>query len=215
MTPNQTVIFIEAFHRCATGMGWNQGTRQITTFTNSTRRPIDIIKICGKIDKATLESVCERFCKPGKHDAQTCSKQNNKTVSFCLAKSLTADTQARLQAYRNGYTFNGLEYAPLMNKIIIHLATIDSVATTQTLCKNLQSLGVYAATVSGNIDKVHNKFEKNNSQLIARAQLLPTPLASVLSLTLWSPATTSSHTFVNSTRATLMVNLPPSPMRHS
>jgi hypothetical protein len=36
------------------------------------------------------------------------------------------------------------------------------------LCNNLQSLGVYAATVSGNIDKVQNKFDKNYSQLIAR-----------------------------------------------
>jgi hypothetical protein len=29
-------------------------------------------------------------------------------------------------------------------------------------------LGVYAATVSGGIDKVHNKFDKNYSLLIAR-----------------------------------------------
>jgi hypothetical protein len=35
MTPNQTVIFVEAFHHRATAMGWNQRTRQITTFTNS------------------------------------------------------------------------------------------------------------------------------------------------------------------------------------
>jgi hypothetical protein len=48
-----------------------------------------------------------------------------------------------------------------MYKIIMHLATINSVTTTQTLCDNLQTLGVYEATVSGNIDKVHNKFEKN------------------------------------------------------
>jgi hypothetical protein len=43
-----------------------------------------------------------------------------------------------------------------MYKIIMHLATVNCIATTQTLCDNLQSLGVYAATVSGNIDKVHN-----------------------------------------------------------
>ncbi len=48
------------------------------------------------------------------------------------------------------------------------LATIDSIATTQTLRDNLQSLGTYAAMVSGNIDKVHSKFDKNYSQLIAR-----------------------------------------------
>jgi hypothetical protein len=55
-----------------------------------------------------------------------------------------------------------------MYTIKICLATIDSVATIQTLHDNLQLLGVYVATVSGDIDKVHNKFYKNYSQLIAR-----------------------------------------------
>jgi hypothetical protein len=64
MTPDQTVIFIEAFHRHATMMGWNQGTRQITTFANSARCQVNIIKSNGKINKATLKSACERFCKP-------------------------------------------------------------------------------------------------------------------------------------------------------
>jgi hypothetical protein len=89
-------------------------------------------------------------------------------MSICLAKLLTADAQARLLTYRDKYTFDGVEYAPLMYKIIMRLVTINSVATTQTLCDNLQSLGMYAAMVSGNIDKVHNEFDKNYSQLIAR-----------------------------------------------
>ncbi len=67
------------------------------------------------------------FCKPGQADAQTRAKQNNTMMSICLNKSLTADTQARLLAYRNKYIFNGVEYAPLMYKIIMCLATIDSV----------------------------------------------------------------------------------------
>jgi hypothetical protein len=81
-------------------------------------------------------------------------------MSICLAKLLTADAQARLLTYQNEYTFDGVEYAPLMNKIIMRLATINSVATIQTLRNNLQPLGVYTATVSGNINKVHNKFNK-------------------------------------------------------
>jgi hypothetical protein len=55
-----------------------------------------------------------------------------------------------------------------MHKIIMRLATINSIATTQMMHHNLQSLGMYAATVSGNIDKVHSNFDKNYSQLIAR-----------------------------------------------
>ncbi len=35
MAPDQTAIFVEAFHRHAITMGWNQGAMQITLFANS------------------------------------------------------------------------------------------------------------------------------------------------------------------------------------
>ncbi len=35
MTANQTVVFTKAFLSRATAMGWNKGSKQITTFTNS------------------------------------------------------------------------------------------------------------------------------------------------------------------------------------
>jgi hypothetical protein len=97
-------------------------------------------------------------------------------MSICLAKLLTADAQARLLTYRNEYMFDGVKYTPLMYKIIMRLVTINSVATTQTLRDNLQSLGTYAATVSGNINKVHNEFNKNYSQLIARGATVDDPI---------------------------------------
>jgi hypothetical protein len=130
MTPNQTIIFFEAFHHCATTMGWNQGARQITSFANSAGRQVNIIKSYGLINKATLKSACERFCKPGGVNSQTCAKQNNTMMSICLAKSLMAVAQARLLTYQNKYTFDGVEYTPLMYKIIMCLATINSIATT-------------------------------------------------------------------------------------
>jgi hypothetical protein len=55
-------------------MGWNQGTKQITTFANSTRHSIKIIKSYCQIDKATLKAACERFCNLGQPDAQTHAK---------------------------------------------------------------------------------------------------------------------------------------------
>jgi hypothetical protein len=66
MNPNQTIIFVKAFHHRATTMGWNQGTMQITTFANSAGCQVDIIKSYDdQIDKANLKSACERFYKPG------------------------------------------------------------------------------------------------------------------------------------------------------
>ena len=55
----------------------------------------------------------------------------------------------------NAYTFNGMKYAPLMYKIIMQIATINTVATTKTLCDNLNNLRVFAATVQSNIYKIN------------------------------------------------------------
>jgi hypothetical protein len=89
MTANQTVVFTEAFLNRATAMGWNKGSKQITTFTNSSGSgvAVDIIKSYGKIDKATLKTACERFCKAGEADAESRTKQNNTMMSMCLNKS--------------------------------------------------------------------------------------------------------------------------------
>jgi hypothetical protein len=59
------------------------------------------------------------------------------------------------------------------------LSTIDSITTTQILRNNLQSLGVNTATVNGNIDKVHNKFDKKYSQFIARGKTVHNPFGTL------------------------------------
>jgi len=58
----------------------------------------------------------------------------------------------------------------------MRLATIDSVATTQTLRDNLQNLGVFAAMNKGNINKINVEFDTNYSQLLARGATLDDPI---------------------------------------
>jgi hypothetical protein len=109
MTANQSVIFTEAFLSRATAMGWNKGSKQITTFTNSSGISVDIIKSYGQINEATLKTACERFCKAGEADAESCAKQNNTMMSMCLNKSWMASAKASLLTYRNECTFDGAE----------------------------------------------------------------------------------------------------------
>ncbi len=104
------------------------------------------------------------------------AKQNNSMMAVCLGKSLMAEAQARLFTYRNEYTFNGVEYAHLMYKIIMRLATIDTVTTTQVLRKNISNLGVFAATVNGDINKINGDFDKNYMQLLARGASVNDPI---------------------------------------
>ncbi len=167
MTSDQTVVFVVSLTRHTTAMGWNTGSKQITTFTNRSGKAVDIIKEYGQIDELTLKTACDRSCKAGEVDAEAESwaKQNNGMLTVCLGKSLTTEAQARLLTYHNGYSFDGVEYALLMNKIIMMLDTIDRVTTMQILCNNLNNLGVFAATVNGNINKINGEFVKNYTQL--------------------------------------------------
>ncbi len=104
MIPNETVIFIEAFQRHADAMGWTKGTKQITTFTNRDGKSIDIIKKDGQINKATLKTACEQFCKAGEIDSQSLAKQNNTLMSNCLSNSLSMEAKVRLLTHWNNYT---------------------------------------------------------------------------------------------------------------
>jgi hypothetical protein len=52
-------------------------------------------------------------------------------------------------------------YALLLHKKVMALATIDSVATTKTLCSNLREITTYCSTVKGNIELLHSYFNTN------------------------------------------------------
>jgi hypothetical protein len=176
MIPNQVITFIKAFQRHCTEMGWNTRNKNITSFTNRDGNIIDIIKNYGQINEATLRTACERFCSAAGANSRTRAKQNNLMMSICLAKFLTADAQARLLIYRKDYLIGDVECTPLMYKVIMHLATIDSIATTQELRDNLHALGVFASTGSGDIDKINAEFDKNYSQIIARGTTVDNPI---------------------------------------
>jgi hypothetical protein len=182
MTPNQTVAFVEAFQRRSTKMGWNAGTKGITSFANWDGNTINIIKNNGQIDELTLKTACERFCKAGKANAKSRARQNNTMMGICLLKLLTAEAQVHLLTYCKDYLINEVECAPLMYKVIVRLATINSVATTQALRDNLHTLGTFASTVSGNIDKINSEFDKNYSQIIARGATVDDPIGILFSV---------------------------------
>ena len=54
----------------------------------------------------------------------------------------------------------------LLFKLIIHLATIDSKATSKVLCNNLQTIDSFMTTCTSDIKKFHLHFSTNYSQLV-------------------------------------------------
>jgi hypothetical protein len=72
--------------------------------------------------------------------------------------------------------FKGVEYGLLVYKTIMRLATIDSVATTETLRANRNNLPSYAASVNGDVDLINSYFDTNYTQILARGATVDDPI---------------------------------------
>jgi hypothetical protein len=78
MTPDQTVTFIETLQRHCTKMGWNYGTKNITSFQNKDNVTVNIIKTMGKLMKrlfAPHANVSARLLGPTPGQEQSRTKQ--------------------------------------------------------------------------------------------------------------------------------------------
>jgi hypothetical protein len=177
MTPAMTVAFVKAFENRCTIMGWNKGGQNITQFANAQGVIVDLVKNYGQIDEATLHTTCEDFCGVGGSQSNQRAAQNNHMMAQCIKKSLTVAALARLEPYQAQYLFNGVEYSPLLYKVIMHLATIDSIATTKVLRANLNNLPIYAALVNGDINLINSYFDTNYMQILARGSTMDDPIA--------------------------------------
>jgi hypothetical protein len=133
MTPATTVAFVKAFKNRCSIMGWNHGAQKVTKFLNRDNLTINVVRHYGQISKVDLNSGCEELCKAGGMHFQGRATQNNHMMVQCLKKSLSVAALACLEPYQSQYLFDGVEYGPLMYKIIMRLATINSIATNEAL----------------------------------------------------------------------------------
>jgi hypothetical protein len=92
-------------------------------------------------------------------------------MAECIMRSLSASARIHFLPFRGNFEVDSVVYAPLLHKKVMALATIDSVATTKTLCSNMREIPTYCAAVKGNIELLHTYFNNNHSQVIARASV--------------------------------------------
>ena len=87
-------------------------------------------------------------------NAQHQANQNNQMMQVSIWDSLTMRAQQSLAQYKSEYTFGGVICGPLLHKIIICSATMDSRATISIICAQLNNIDAYAAEVVGEDHRV-------------------------------------------------------------
>ncbi len=162
--------FLKRLHKKATDQGWNDpnNAQQIVLFDithNGATIKIDITKSYGRINLTELKIQCERFMTGV--DAQHRANQNNQMMQESIWGSLTMRAQQSLSQYEPEYIVGGVICGPLLLKVIIRSATMDSRSTISILRAQLNDIDSFAAGVSGDVEKITEFFTDNLDRLNA------------------------------------------------
>jgi len=124
--------FLKKLHMKATNKGWNNpsNTQQTAVFNithNGAVIAIDITKSYGRIDLTKLRTQCKKFMTGA--DAQHRANQNNQMMQMSIWDLLTMRAQQSLTQHELDNTLGGIICGPLLLKVIICSATMDSRST--------------------------------------------------------------------------------------
>lgn len=176
MTPEEVVVFLQEFKDRADANGWSKGNFNVTKFLTNNNVTVHIHEGYGLLEAAAISNQCEIFVDPAGANYNTRARQNNGMMVKCIMATLTDDARARLQPYASEYTRHDTIVGPLLFKTVMRLATIDSVATEESLRSKLRELHLLASSLGYNLPKLHALFHQYYTQLIARGATIDDPI---------------------------------------
>ena len=105
-------------------------------------------------------------------DVQHRANQNNQMMQVSIWDSLTMQAQQSLAQHELEYTHGGVICGPLLLKVIIRSATMDSRSTISIIQAQLNHIDAYAAGVVGDVEKITEFFTDNLDRLKASGATL-------------------------------------------
>jgi hypothetical protein len=94
----------------------------------------------------------------------------------CIMATLTDEARARLHPYASEYTRHTTIVGPLLFKTVMRLATIDSIATEESLRAKLRELYMLTSSLGYDLPKIHALFHQYYTQLVARGASIDDPI---------------------------------------
>lgn len=137
----------------------------ITPSGSATAIQINVVSQYAMISVAELTHQCARFMTGV--DKESRANQNNSMMAKCIHNSLTSECQLQLIQYEDEYTMADTVCGPLLFKVLMRVATMDSVATIKALRAELQGLEVFAIKVNGDVKQILAKFVEIRNRLKA------------------------------------------------
>jgi hypothetical protein len=158
-TTSNLTMFLKLLTDWSNKLAWGKASnpQQINQFTitpsgSTTPVQINVVTQYAMSSIAVLSVQCARFMTGV--DKENCANQNNSMMAKCIHNSLTPKCQLQLIQYESKYTVAGSVCAPLLLKVLMRIATMDSVATIKALKAELLGLDAYAIQVKGDVKQI-------------------------------------------------------------
>ena len=149
--------------KCLTS-GWNHADADILTIPvgNENR---NLIQDYGNITMDQIRNHCQGYVL--NHTRQA---QHQFQLYQCLMASLTDKGRLKIASETDKYSVNNIKCGPLLFKLLMSKAAIDSRATVSHICENLANLDSYMTKVQSNISLFNSYVKEQITNLAARGE---------------------------------------------
>ena len=152
--------FIESLKDRANMAGWNAENSDILSIGN-----FNLLEEYGVLTLEEIQADAANYI-----DTESRKAQNSYQMYVCIMGSLTDAGRAKLLTRSNLYTRDNVSSGPLLFKVLMMMATVDTVATISHIRLSLSNLDNYMSTIKDDIEKFNQYVRQQRQDLLARGQ---------------------------------------------
>ena len=166
------VFRMQLLNRCK-AEGWSNGSngdvinipRDGLDASNGT---VNVIKQHSQISKEKIELWANNHILTGTVDRRA---QNNENISICINSTLTKKFLSTIDLKESAYTMNGVTIAPLLIKLIMQNAEMDTMVTSAVIRTELQHLDTKMVELNSNVKEFIEFVEGRVQKLKSRGEV--------------------------------------------
>ena len=158
-------VFCELLTQHATEAGWHAGAGDILMIPDKNRVNCNLITNYGQLTLQKVQVHVDTYIQQQNRHAQ-----NSVQMFKCISNSIMEDAHLKIIMETETYMRHGTEAGPILFKLLMQKAIIDTHLTTNYFCENLSSLDTYMATINSDIVEFNKYVKFNHDGLVASGE---------------------------------------------
>ena len=152
--------FIETLMDRSTMFGWNEPNSSVITVNN-----VNLLTEHGTLSVEEVRTEVLTYV-----DTESRRAQNSYQMYACIMASLTDEGRTKILTEAERYTTNQIKSGPLLFKVLMTKAAVDTRATVLHIRTALFNLDSYMSMVKGDVNKFNQYVRQLRQDLLARGE---------------------------------------------